>query len=77
MAPGAGKKERRNYHGADESPKGWKRVDEGTVIWGVIGNRDTERVVWMRGLLHLHCNGVYNSRSEVDKCRFVELRRAS
>lgn len=53
MAPGAGKKERRNYHSADESPKGWKGVNEWTVIWDVIGNGDTKRVVRMRGLLHL------------------------
>lgn len=57
MAPGAGKKDCRNYHSADESPKGWKGVNEWTVIWDVIGNGDTKRVVRMRGLLHLHSMG--------------------
>lgn len=54
MAPGAGAGEEdgRNYHSADESSKGRKRVDEWTVIWDVVGDGDTKRVVWMRGLLH-------------------------
>lgn len=38
MAPGAGQKERRNYNSDNESSKGWKRVDEWTVIWDVAGN---------------------------------------